>query len=99
MPRSQKYLANRMLKDHIEQCCGSGSGIRCFFDLWIRDGKNPEPGSGIRDEHPGSYVFENLVSIFWSKILKFFEGGSGFGIRDHVNPGSGMGKNRIRDQG
>jgi hypothetical protein len=21
----------------IEQCCGSGSGIRCLFDPWIRD--------------------------------------------------------------
>ncbi len=20
------------------QCCGSGSGIRCLFDSWIRDG-------------------------------------------------------------
>jgi hypothetical protein len=20
------------------------SGIECFFDLWIRDGKNPDPG-------------------------------------------------------
>jgi hypothetical protein len=25
--------------------------------------KNPEPRSGIHDEHPGSY-FENLVSVF-----------------------------------
>jgi hypothetical protein len=22
----------------FNQCCGSGSGIRCFFDPWIRDG-------------------------------------------------------------
>jgi hypothetical protein len=22
----------------VHQCCGSGSGIRCFFDPWIRDG-------------------------------------------------------------
>ncbi len=29
------------------------SRIRYFFDRWM--GKNPEPGSGIRDEHPGSY--------------------------------------------
>jgi hypothetical protein len=21
-----------------KQCCGSGSGIRCLFDPWIRDG-------------------------------------------------------------
>jgi hypothetical protein len=28
------------------QCCGSGSGIRCFFDPWIRD------------EHRGLYFRE-----------------------------------------
>ncbi len=33
-------------------CCGSGSGIRYFFDLWIGDGK--KSGSGIRYKHPGS---------------------------------------------
>jgi hypothetical protein len=31
------------------QCCGSGSGIRCLFDPWIRDlgwvkNQNPDPG-------------------------------------------------------
>jgi hypothetical protein len=25
-----------------------GSGIRCFYDPWIRDGKKSESGSGIR---------------------------------------------------
>jgi hypothetical protein len=31
------------------QCCGSGSGIRCFFDPWIRDPEYdfPDPGSRI----------------------------------------------------
>ncbi len=28
------------------QCCGSGSGIRCFIDPWIRD-RDPDPGSGM----------------------------------------------------
>ncbi len=33
-----------------KQCCGSGSGIRCLFDLWIRDpggvkkSQDPDPG-------------------------------------------------------
>jgi predicted outer membrane repeat protein len=27
------------------QCCGSGSGIRCIFTLWIRDEFFPDPGS------------------------------------------------------
>jgi hypothetical protein len=44
------------------QCCGSGSGIRCLFDPWIRDrlGKKSRSGSRIRirDEHPGSYFRE-----------------------------------------
>jgi hypothetical protein len=26
------------------QCCGSGSGIRCIFDLLIRDFRDPDPG-------------------------------------------------------
>jgi hypothetical protein len=50
----------------------------------------PGPGSGkksrsrIRDE--------NLVSVFRLKILNFFDADpdSGFGIRDLVNPGSGI---------
>ncbi len=34
------------------QCCGSGSGIRCLFDPWIRD-----PGSGIRNRvFSGSWI-------------------------------------------
>jgi hypothetical protein len=31
---------------HYYQCCGSGSGIRCLFDHWIRDPgwvKNQDP--------------------------------------------------------
>jgi hypothetical protein len=35
-------------------------------------GKNPDPGSGNRDEHP-NLVCENLVSVFGLKILKFFD--------------------------
>jgi hypothetical protein len=53
-----------------KQCCGSGSGIRCFFDPWIRD-----PGwlkkIKIRDDHPRSY-FRELRNNFWVKIILFF---------------------------
>ncbi len=47
------------------QCCGSGYGIRCLFDPWIRD-------PGIRNRcfpDPGSqtHTFESLVTIFWAK--------------------------------
>jgi hypothetical protein len=27
------------IKGGHQLCCGSGSGIRCLFDLWIRDPK------------------------------------------------------------
>ncbi len=42
-----------------QKCCGSGSGIRDPVLFWTADpgsrmGKNPEPGSVIRDKHPGS---------------------------------------------
>jgi hypothetical protein len=42
-----------------------------LFDPWILDSleKNPDPGSGIRDKHPGSY-FYNFVSVFW--VNSFF---------------------------
>ncbi len=43
-----------------KQCCGSGSGIRCFFYFFVisRMEKNLEPGSGmfILD-----LIFENFV--------------------------------------
>jgi hypothetical protein len=50
------------------QCCGSGSGIRCLFDPWIR-----EIRIRIRDEQPGSFISESLETFFWIKILKLFE--------------------------
>ncbi len=42
--RSERLLLLWFLDRSLaaEQCCGSGSGIRCLFDLWIRD-----LGSGI----------------------------------------------------
>jgi hypothetical protein len=58
------YLFAYMLPvlDHRERCCGSG--IRCFFDPWIRDGKNPGLGSGIRNKYPNSY-FREFSFNFW----------------------------------
>jgi hypothetical protein len=50
-----------------------GSGIRCFFDLWIRD---PDPGSEMKknpDPETGSGVniidhfSESLETVFWVK--------------------------------
>jgi hypothetical protein len=37
------------------QCCGSGPGIRCFFDPWF-----PDLGPGSQ-----THTFESLMTIFW----------------------------------
>ncbi len=76
-----------------------GSGIGCLFDPWIRDlgsgmgeSQHPDPGSGIRDEQPVSYILElrnHFFAFFRVKILKFFD----------EDPGSGMETVRIRDPG
>jgi hypothetical protein len=68
-----------------------GSEIRCLFDPFIRDPgwmKNLDPVSGTGMNNP-DHISESLKTIFWVKILKFFV----------VDPGSWMGKIRIRDPG
>jgi hypothetical protein len=65
------------------QCCESGSGIRCLFDPWIRDPGWVKVRIRIRDEQPGSYFLE-LRNLF-------------FGLK-YSNPESGMEKIRIRDK-
>jgi hypothetical protein len=68
-------------------CCGSGSGIRCLFDPWIRDPgwvKKLGSGSGMNDP---DHISESLETIFWFKIFKFFD----------EDPGSEMEKIWIRD--
>jgi hypothetical protein len=52
-----------LIRSSLYQCCGSGSGIRCLFDPGIRDpgwvkSKDPDTGSGIRDEQSGPYFLE-----------------------------------------
>ncbi len=51
----------------INQCCGSGSGIRCLFDPWIRDPEKVFSGSRISDPGSQTHIFESLVTIFWIK--------------------------------
>jgi hypothetical protein len=82
-----------------KQCCGCGSWIGSFFEPWIRDGKNPDPGSRtemgkksgsgimIRDEHPLSFFRELRNSFLVQKYLN-----SLMRIRDIFDPGSGMEK-------
>jgi hypothetical protein len=41
-------------KKRVNQCCGSGSRIRCVLDPWIRDpvwvkSKDPDPGCGMNN--------------------------------------------------
>ncbi len=60
-----------------------GSGA--LFDPWIRySGKMSGSGSGMKKP---DHISESSETIFGVKILKFFD----------ADPGSGMGKNRIRD--
>jgi hypothetical protein len=56
----------------IQYC---GSGIRCFFDSWIRDPgwvkkHDPDPGFGSGINNP-DHISESLETSFWVKILKF----------------------------
>jgi hypothetical protein len=70
-----------------DQCCGSG--IWSLFDPRIRDPGwvlSPDPGSGMNNP---DHMSESLETIFWVKILKFFD----------ADPGSGMEKIQIRDLG
>jgi hypothetical protein len=70
----------------FEQCCGSGMGKKL--------------GSGFRDEQPGSYFREpgnNFFGLIYLNSLKRIRNGknSDPGLKQF---GSGMGKNRIRDE-
>ncbi len=75
-----------------KQGCGSGSGIRCLFDLWIRD-----PGWVKNQEPDPDHISESLETIF---ELKYFN--SLMQIRDPESEmakfGSGMKKIHIRDK-
>jgi hypothetical protein len=79
---------------HFLQC--SGSGIQYFFDPGCKKSR-----SGIWDEHT-DLIFENLFSIFWVKILKFWDPDpdQASGILSTLDPGSGMEKigSGIRDK-
>jgi hypothetical protein len=47
------------------------------------------------------HISKSLETIFWVKIIKFFDEDQGSDIRDGKNSdlGSGMGKSRILDPG
>jgi hypothetical protein len=71
-------------RHRVSQCLGSG--IRCVFDPGIRDGYPLKLGSGIRI-WDSDHISESLETIFWVKILKFFD----------AYPESGMEIIQIRD--
>jgi hypothetical protein len=69
---------------------GSGSGIRCLFDPWIRDsgmGKKSRSGSG------------SLETMFGVKILKFFDANVDPDTGIFLTRDPGWKKIRIRDPG
>ncbi len=54
-------------RSQASTCCGSGSGIRCLFDPWIR-----EPGSGMGKKiriQPRSYFREHRNHFLGLKYL------------------------------
>jgi hypothetical protein len=79
-------------KEYLQQCCGSGSVIQCYFHPWIRD---PGWKKMTRDNHSGSYS-ESFVTIFWVKNTKNLCCGSGSWIRCLSDPGSGIRDGKVR---
>jgi hypothetical protein len=78
---SQSHNSETAAELYKHLSCGSGSGIRCLFDPWIWEPgwvKNqvPDPGSGSEKNNP-DHISESLRTIFWVKILKFFDVDSG----------------------
>jgi hypothetical protein len=70
------------------QYCGSGSGIRCLFDPWIRDPgwvKKSGSGSGMNNL---DHISESLEHFLGVKILKFFDADAGSGI-NILDPNTG----------
>jgi hypothetical protein len=51
--------------------------------------QDSDPGSGSGMNNP-DHISESLQTIFWVKIFKFFDAGSGSGIRNLFDPGSGI---------
>ncbi len=68
------------------QYCGSGSGIRCLFDHWIRAGmgKKSRCGIRIRDKLFGSYFRELRNNIFGG--LKYLNSLMRMRIRESSKP-------------
>ncbi len=59
----------------IRQCCGSGAFLTPGSGMCKKSGS----GSGMNNP---DHISVSLETIFWVKILKFFDAGSGSVIRD-----------------
>ncbi len=66
----------------LYKCCGSGSGIQCLFDPWIRDPEWVKIKNRIQDAGWTSRIILSraLKQFFGLKILKFCDA--------HPDPGS-----------
>ena len=62
------------------------------------ESQHPDPGSGIRDEQPGSYFLELRNHFFAFLGLKYLNSLMRIRDGDSSDPGSGMEKSRIRDK-
>ncbi len=88
------FFIKGTVQRELKQCCEAESGIRCFFNLCIRDPgckKNPDPDPGSEIGIP-DHITESLKTIFGLKILKFFNADPdpGSGIFLTLDPGSGI---------
>ena len=90
-----------ILEMHKCSVADPGSGIGCFFDPWIRDGRKSASESGmINPDH----IFLSLETIFLVSLgLNYLfldeDPGSGMESVRILDSGSGMEKSRIRDPG
>jgi hypothetical protein len=53
---------------NCKQCCGSGYGIRCLFDPWIRDLEYVLSGSRI--SNPYFWLKSTIILLNWLKFYK-----------------------------
>ena len=80
-PRLRRHRGCSQVSDSVlpQQCCGSGSGIRCLFDPWtrIRNRFFPVPGSRI----PSPYFLELSDKFLCKKFYNSLKTGLNFFLK------------------
>jgi hypothetical protein len=66
---SQRFLGKRNQMLHLNQCCGSGSGIRCLFDPWNR---NPEWVFSAAFQKFNNFQFCEIHGYKKGRTINFF---------------------------